>query len=276
MKYDRKNWDNIFGCIPLMNIKYKFIIFAKPKCGNTNIKFWFFSLNNDTHKGILFSENDIDSKKFNAVFKKVTKNEKYINDLSNNIFDKKYKKIMIIRNPYYRILSLYFDKIIIPNDDLVNNSFIIDVLNKAYELLNKNKKKIFKKRLTINEFILYLSLEKHENYNVHFKKLSHGFDIIKPDKIIYLKNLSNDFINLEEELGIITKYKLDKKIRKTPINHNNINIDDVLNMNRKKWMEYFNKYKKFPNYDNILSKNIKEKIKKIYLEDFELFFKNMD
>jgi len=89
-----------------------------------------------------------------------------------------YKKVVIVRNPFYRILSGY-------NDDL-GYKIISNSLNKKN---NRNHNLDHKRDLTFEAFVNDICATPDEKSNPHFRSQTFIFNEFKPDIIIKLEDM---------------------------------------------------------------------------------------
>ena len=221
-----------------INKKYKFIIFKNKKSANTSIQKWILSFfKNETAK-------DIDELRY--ITNRMREN---IINLDN--FPYHYRKIIIVRNPYNRVVSLFLDK-------------FFKKENKIYKKLSKDD---------IN-FIEFLKLLKERKKN-NFKGLDgHYF----PQKLNKKKIEFNNVVKIEDNFN----EKMNKIIRKIISNKNyNYNFNEKaynfgISYNQDNHIDPFMKISELEKLNNFNKKDLineetKELIYEIYKDDFDFF-----
>jgi len=229
----------------LVNDKYKYIMYWNPKIDLGIINKLFFELHKDE-----IDEDDILKNDYNCY------NDYYhIKYFSYNPEKDytDYKKIIMCCNPYYRILSTYYDKYLLnPTSYNYKNRFISN---------------------NFEDFIDKLSnISDEKIYEYHFRQQScELLNYPKPDIIIDTINLKklipifkDIFANDDDKFKYCEKYlKKNKKINETIYK----NYDKYMgNVNLEKELIY-----PMPVFENMINNNILEKIYTRYKDDFDFF-----
>jgi hypothetical protein len=214
----------------------KLIIFWSPKCGCSTLKTIiaeYYNINDKAkYKNIHINE---------EMKRKINYKKHCINKY------KDYNIVMLIRNPYERLISGFLNKYVFNNnfEKPTNCNCFFDFCN----ILQKNPNKI----------------NKH-----HFEKQTKGkgwkfyIELGKP-KIKYLFETSQ-VNNLQEILGL--------NLKKLKMNFTHINNDSIKKVNLwNKNFEFLLENKEILNYPSFYNKNLKEIVYKIYKDDFT-FFRN--
>ena len=213
----------------------KFLIYFSAKCGNTSLRKWFMNF-----------EYGIDINNICNV-RLITD---IIRETYNNINYNEFKKIILVRNPYDRCISMFIDKFIFKQDTI-------------YQSLSSDD-------ITFNTFIDLLLTQKDNNFrdtNEHFiPQIINRYDI-QFDYIIKLENIQNDmmeFINKELELKeYVYTFKPEYNFKS---NYDDKYINNLCNLK----LSELSKYKSF-NKKLFLTDENKAKIYNIYKDDFIYF-----
>jgi len=108
------NYQRLYGPLPLINEEKKFIVFWMPRCGCTTTIYWFFgTLGLHETLDNLYPELGMDMgakvhKYRGEVWERKYYGSRTIADIVEKITNPEYYKIVIIRNPYSRLVSIYF------------------------------------------------------------------------------------------------------------------------------------------------------------------------
>jgi len=235
---------------PLYLNKNKIIIFWSYKCGCTFIKTLFY--------------NTILNKKYSINYIKLISFMSTFYFLNLNKIQM-YKKILICRNPYSRIVSCFIDKYINGRFTKYMNYNIF--LNKINNIFFRNKKNI---NFTFENFINILYEITQHNFSYYILEKKHimlQFDKnIKIDKIYKLENFDEKkFLNNEFNIKIYNKINNDfGNNTNCSICKNTIN--NVYEMNYEQLLKLKND-NKIPNFRCFYNNEIKIKIDIIYKND---------
>lgn len=220
----------------LVNEEYGFLIGWSAKCGCSLIKRWFAHVSN------LEVENSKIHEYFGYGNKHYSKIKWGFSDKYND-----YKKYIVIRNPYSRLVSGYINKYVIEKAYPINgwNNFLdfVTILENdlKFKLINKH----------------HFTAQTSEAY-VHAEKRNWCWD-----KIIDLSSIDFELKAIENDLNL--KRFHFSTINKTQYqNSSNFPIKPYL-MNNKEIRKYMPKFTYF--YDDFL----KEKVRYIYSKDFKTF-----
>ena len=129
-----------------------------------------------------------------------------LNNLISHLEDETYTKIVILRNPFERIVSAYLNKIITSKRVL---RFVEKVINSVSQ---RNSKTItVDNRITFQQFVEYLCYTKDPWLNIHFRPQHCFVGNIKFDIVGQFENMNSVIDRLEDKFNIQLK-------RKKPIN----------------------------------------------------------
>jgi len=239
----------------LINHQYKFIVFWNPKCGCTTLKNWFYKLacaieDKEVEKSILKNPQRIHR------ILKINQHSYFVShsDVLNKY--QEYKKLIVTRNPYERVVSYYCNKIINRQSHLVL----------AGKMTNKNC------QLHFHDFCLLLKKQRKKfSLEHHAKPQFYGLHDIHFDFIIDLKELNNLLPLIHNELGIENDYPFLELMGDNASNkkYNPTKYDFSL----KKKVSHLKpkKFKKIPHYTYFYDDTSQQIILDIYLKDFNHF-----
>ena len=217
------------------------LLFYSAKSGNTTLRQWYLNY------------------KFGFVSDDVIKIRKLTNSLLKKKFSDKYNKgnydnyikVIVVRNPYDRVVSMFIDK-------------FINIKDNIYKFLSTND-------ITFNIFLELLEKEKNEsefyNSNKHFIPQSLSREKINFDYVVKLESFQDDMLNfIHKEIDENYKYDFTKKAGNFKSNYNEENYQDLTNIKLSKLrnLESINK-KSFLNQKN------KDIIYNLYKNDFLKF-----
>ncbi|QKF94758.1 carbohydrate sulfotransferase 8-10 [Fadolivirus algeromassiliense] len=175
-----------------------------------------------------------------------------------------YTKIILVRNPYDRVLSAYINKFIChPQFGKLDKFEKLE--NFAKELVINNKNTFYNNDtyvgLSFNEFIEIL--KDNHKLDVHWDKQK-KLDNIKFDYIVHVEDFEKELKEVFSKLEITTNFTIPHE-NKT--NYSNISKLDLSNI---KSVDIINNYLDVINKDSLLNTSNKENIYTIYKDDFEL------
>lgn len=241
----------------------KTIIQVAPKCGEESVRYL-----------ILKTENNTNPENIWINFGKL-----YIANIPRQI-PKNINNIIIVRNPYNRIVSGYIDKFLTGN--YIHLPFCKDV-KKYYRRENDNI------RISFEELVDYIITQPKEKVDSHFKPQCIQYIITNNTRILKLENIDeiNKYIH-----NIGFKNKFENYRNNCLYTHEKINIENAYKLvynefdiaeNRENKEYLYPKgcdgvgYQgaKIPNYENFYNESIKGKIYNYYKEDFIRFNYNM-
>jgi hypothetical protein len=227
----------------LYSNKYNYVLMYSAKCGCSTIKRFFRLIHPNT------------STRSEYIGNKIT----YI---PRNIAGRSVPKIMLVRNPYFRAVSMFTNKFISDkHGPLIRLSFIknnipvrpftfIGFLNKLLDLKKSGKL---------------------ESIDCHIQSQVHNLEINKNVRIIKLENIKEDIIeayknhikNKELYNMVIDNLNfLDNEYNKTPNNKININVT---------YKRYNPDINIFPEYCHFYNKKTADLVYRIYKRDFIRF-----
>jgi hypothetical protein len=181
-----KNWiENYY----IINHKYKIIYCPIPKNACTFFK--EILIENSEHQAD-FKQSKLD------VHRYIRQNEVKLTDFSC-LSNSEYLKIAIIRNPYDRLVSGYFNKFVKPQKVI---PIVKNIVNNVYEF--QGLEPDHQKSITFSQFIEYLSRTDDSHLNEHWRSQYFflGMGLVKFDVLDSLENISEIVQHLEVRLGI--------------------------------------------------------------------------
>ena len=224
----------------LVNHLHQFILFWNGKCACTTIK-KFFIKSVDDQEGLNIKERDLHI----YIMKYYLKNEE-----NQEEFLKQYKKIIVVRNPYSRLVSFF------------TNKFII---NKEPVIVDKRKKAINPKDYNFEDLVKMVVETPAEFLEHHIAPQSLELENIKFNSIIKMEKMSTEMknellkhnidinFNFGQKLGgHDTKYT-EKKYSCFKINAGQFDLNNI------------------PNYKLFYNKELAKLIQEYYINDFKKF-----
>jgi hypothetical protein len=225
--------------IPIVNDKYQYIIYYCPKSACSFIRKLFYDLHHTESPTPIEHEYH----NLNVYFPYVKSKEPQY---------KNYKKIIIVRNPYDRVLSMYYNKVLVNPLD-----------NKDY------RKFISKDCETFTKFITKLQKYTDATLDIHFRnQMFNPHKLLAPDYIIYTDNFE-PLINLFRIIFFVDPIKLNYVLfyfaTNKKINFTNY-VDYKKDMSSTNLVKHTNKY---PCLQNMMSPHIERLIYNKYKLDFD-------
>lgn len=267
---------------PLINGKYKFIIFTNSKCAGTTIKSWFIgSLNLDEalrnpfqsikHLGLKFTTSWIRKagrlhsretiqnnnellRWFTIRYRRTTHHL-----LGESLQSPDWTRIAVIRNPYDRVISGYIDKFCTDEKD---RKFVQEVIQTIH---NGSSGPV-----SFEQFLDYLETTDNDTVNRHWRRQSYILDDVTVDKFIDIKNLAAGFSELEEKFGINAEVNFKSK-RQSNSYKKETDSNYYGSTDNEKLAAYREANGSFPPKSAFLTDENKRRISKIYKKDFDLF-----
>lgn len=232
--------------IYLINDKYKYIILCYPKSGCSVLRLLHLYLNDnvkDRKKDTLFEDKHHNLPPKNFVYKQE--------------YDS-YYKVIVYRNPYERLCSLFYQKVCgVISTNITNNNKLMDQPKRLNGEIN-----------TFNKWLDALISNKYDN-DIHFQPQKKNF--FKYDEIIEINNITNIFYK-NEKLNTLVNETLLK------YNLNNKNSLEKYDFENFKDLSNYDFYKdndkllttlgKVPNYKYLLNEENIRKIHDNYKDDF--------
>ena len=185
---------------------------------------------------------------------------------------KNFKKIMIIRNPYYRLLSAYLNKLVFHGlyfylPEIVYVNKFEDISDGFDKIIIKNDTIFDEKKnyvgISFNEFVELVS--KYYYTNFHFNKQNILEDKIKFDYVVHVENLQEELKEVFKKLNFTNDFEI-RKENTTAYSKNPQKID----LSNIKSIELIKKYLNDICIENFLNEKNKEIIYNTYKEDFIL------
>lgn len=233
----------------IVNHKHKVLIGWSPKCGCTTIKEYYLEAIGIKRKNKVEVHHDPDVQQHvhHSVLKK--------QDL--NKLDK-YRKVLLIRNPYKRVISGYLQRIVM-------NKTLYDTRFREKDYANDGKINTF------NKFIdTMLNNRKHVEDNHHFdQQCTHNYNVFqnrkwKWDFVMDLDNLDSDIVKLNKMLNTSVKLNEMNKVK-----HTEIHVEKAYDLTIKQLLALDG----MPSYESFFNEQIINKIGKIYKLDLDNFKK---
>jgi len=174
--------------------------------------------------------------------------------LKDNNFNR--KKIMVVRNPFSRVVSMYTNKITNNKDRLLLAHLI------KHKLIKNNK-------ITFRQFVdILYNLKKNNrlnNIDIHIKEQT---CYLKPNtEIVHLENFNKEIIQAYKNIGLdYLVPKIEEFFDKEYFSNKSLK-DESRNFVGDK---LFDK-RIFPNYEYFYDEDIKNKVIEIYKNDFDSF-----
>jgi len=165
------------------------MLFTKAKCGSGTSKEWFLYTHN------LLSDQHISSRQADDYLgqsvhsyfldpkKRLCATEKEIINLTH-----RYRKIIVVRNPWKRVVSFYTDKICIQDNWL--------------PALNVLTKENYSKDITFREFVCNLEQVPDNALEIHLQSQCYSREYINFDFIVKLENFNVEMAQIAKTLDI--------------------------------------------------------------------------
>lgn len=239
--------------LPLIDPGRRFIIFWTPRCGSTTTVGWFMQatgLSNETNKswhsqrleygrGLKISDDDL-----MAIYR-----------------DPKVEKVQLTRDPYDRAVSSYYLALTSPPTSQWRH------VAAKYPETNEHD------RVSFAKFMDFLDTEDLKTSDLHWRLqseqdwLANGFKI---DRWIRCENLENDLADLARSYGLTAPVTRNSVTPKTEaaapadlVNLDKRQLEAVLPLDKKGNAS-------LPSYEAFLRRDFKERIARLYAQDFEL------
>ena len=229
------------GYYTLINHPYKFIFFWNAKCGCSTLKKIFYEIT----EGNFYSGDNIheligylNSHKY---FVPKEKLENY----------SQYKKIIVVRDPWSRLVSFYTNKTLSASQE--SNIDIYGIFDS--------------KNYSFNELVHIMFTMKPELFQHHLELQSSEIEDIEFDHVILLSEMSQKLPSILQSLGIDTS-----SLRSLSTNINSTAYDSSFTekvMHLKP--EEFNKFNQLPSYHCFYNETLIHMVAKIYEKDILKF-----
>lgn len=172
----------------LIDRTHKFSLFYNAKCGSGSAKIWYLST-----IGVLpeQTEHHREPDKFlgMSVHDHIRLNrDKFSATKDDLIRHSDYKKIILVRSPWRRLVSFYCDKILKPDNHL--------------ERLNICTEGRYPTAMTFREFVRHISGIPNECLEDHLRSQTYGRSHLVFDHVIRLENLQSEITQLSQALGL--------------------------------------------------------------------------
>jgi Sulfotransferase family len=273
---------------PLINIEKKFILFTNAKCGGTTLKSWFLdSLNlestfSNTTQALKnfgfvfvfkwykyrFLNHDLQKIKFsNAYLRKFTKTYRRttLSDIKRHVNDSSFHKVVVVRNPFDRLVSGYVDKFC--GEDL-NRSWVQSVIKEI-----NSKDANGKPQITFTQFVDYLHRNNLMDVNSHWRHQTYVLEGVKLDEVIHLKDMSAKLPELSKKLGFESNIDFTQRRQSNSYSKDATaeELSEVYNISNNDLIKFKSEHGYFPGKNAFYNDDLRQKVRTIYKEDFEAF-----
>ncbi|MEH6345148.1 MAG: sulfotransferase family 2 domain-containing protein [Bermanella sp.] len=267
--------------VPLIDPIRKYVLFTNGKCGGTTIKSWFLS-NIDFYQAV--SNPFYSAKRFGLLFA-IGGYLKYFNsrlqvkemtnaDLRDSInfyrsayskrnakarYSLDYKKIIITRDPFKRVVSGFVDKFC--GEDR-NEAWVAGVV----ESHGNNGD------FSFSDFVNYLCNVKEELHDPHWRRQTFIIDGVDVDYFLKLENIEEDFRSVSHVVGEeFSDYFAVKRQGNIYKDDASWKSNEVPYLSQNEIMSLAEKAGSFPGHSCFLNEELKVKIRKVYEKDFTRF-----
>lgn len=237
----------------LVNHKYKLVYCPIPKNACTFFKTLMVELSDectdfknssyDIHKYIRATQSKIKLTSFSYI-----ENQNYL-------------KLVILRNPFERLVSAYLNKFVRINKKTPIVQKVIDDVYNNFDLKREKDSSI-----TFSQFIDYLSRTEDYDLNEHWRP-QHTFlgtNLVEFDLVFQLENLDSALEKLETQLGI----KIDNKKTKNRTKYVLINSDDHF---YDKYPQELQAYSGLPKAAKFYTPELENLVRVRYARDIEIY-----
>lgn len=229
------------GYYSLINHPYKFIFFWNAKCGCSTIKKIFYEIT----EGDFFSGDNIHE------FIGYLNSHKYFVPKEKLENYSHYKKLIVVRDPWSRLVSFYVNKTILAKEE--SN---IDI----YKIFDS-------KNYSFNELVHIIFIMKPELLQHHLELQSAGIEDIKFDRLILLSEMSQKLPSILQSLGIDIG-----KLRSLSASSNYTSYDssfkgEVMYLKPQE----FDDFNRLPSFHCFYNEQLKKLVAKIYQRDILKF-----
>lgn len=225
----------------LVNHKYKFVLFWNGKCACTTLKKFFVKSINDTN-GFNIKEKDLHL----YIMKYYLENEINKKEILNS-----FKKIIVVRNPFSRLVSFYTNKFIINNQPII---------------IDKREPPINPKKYSFNELISLLIKIPFSCLEHHLIPQSWQKDNLKFNYVIKMENMKKEMESFLKNNKIDVEFNFGEKIGGHDTKYDNNNNKKCYDMKP----DEFNK-NNIPEYQYFYNKALIDEVLRYYEKDFKKF-----
>lgn len=241
-----------------INRKHKFLLFWNRKCACTSVAVWFFD-NLDLPESVTAAIEDPDSKR-----RYLRSHSEYCITFDEVRYYKDYTKIIVVRNPWDRIVSTYLD--IFCNRDRFKrlDRLVQGVVAQIYKRSTTRATEY--KGISFGELIKFIKERKRQNrfLDRHLNLQSHGLENICFDIICKVELIDREIGILNRRFGFkhnIGKYYATVYDKDSANNKNYANISSLI----------LSGFSKKPLPKCFYSQKLFDKVRKIYSKDIEMF-----
>lgn len=225
----------------LVNHKYRLIFFWNGKCACTTMKKFFIKTVEDKN-GDNLSERELHT----YIMRYYLKNEINKNRILNG-----YKKIIVVRNPYSRLVSFFTNKCIVNKDKII---------------IDKRKQPINPKQYSFFDIITIILNTPKQYLEHHIAPQITELEDIKFNNIIKMENLEDEMKMVLLENDILIQFDFKIKVGGHDTKYNDTESTKSLFIKANK----FDK-NNIPTYKWFYNTNISKKIAEYYHDDFIRF-----
>ena len=229
------------GYYSLINHPYQFIFFWNAKCGCSTLKKIFYEI----AEGVFFSGDNIQT------VMGYLNSHKYFVPKDELEQYGHYKKIIVVRDPWSRLVSFYINKTIFTNKE--SNLDIYGI----FKAVN----------YSFHDIVHIMLTMKPELFQHHLELQSSGLEDIEFDRIILLSEMSRELPSVLQSLGVDIG-----KLRSLALHSNSTTYDSSLT---EKVMylkpKEFEKFQQMPSFHSFYNEKLINIVAKIYERDLLKF-----
>jgi len=206
----------------------------------------------------------------NLQFKKFKKWKDFPPHLkSRKYLIKNYHKIIIVRNPWRKLVSVYLDKFCTGNYYLIEESkyaakYIYDKYSLDHKIRDDYKNG---GGITFSQFLNYIDNHPDEMFDPHWKPQYLSMEGLSFDSIIKIENIRHDIRSVINKLGIKEDWP---SIQLSNIVYQELK-DDYSIYYPQHLIKIKKEYGYFPSYKNFYTENLISLVCERYKKDIELF-----
>lgn len=165
------------------------LVYTTAKCGSGSTKEWFLAL-----EGII-SENDIDNRRADKVLGMNI--HEYFRGPGRSFcpkttelpeFERRYRKIVVARNPYSRLVSFYAEKVLKQENRL--------------DSLGTNRRIPYATDITFRELITQIAEIPDNEIDQHLRSQTHSRVHLTFDRVVRIEQFQRDIDELSSTMGI--------------------------------------------------------------------------
>ncbi len=235
------------GYYSLINHPYKFIFFWNAKCGCSTLKKIFYEIT----EGDFFAGDNIHG------FIGYLNSHKYFIPKENLANYLHYKKIIVVRDPWSRLVSFYINKTILANQESnLERESNIDIY-RIFDAIN----------YSFNELVHIMLIMKPGLFQHHLELQSSGIEDIEFDRVILLSEMSQKLPSILQSLGIDIGKLSSLTSYSNSTSYDSSFTEKVMHLKP----EEFNNLNRLPSYHCFYNKTLINMVAKIYERDILKF-----